>query len=310
MKGSPLKLILPILFLTLTTVLFAQSIEIPLYSQEDTVISYTGFTLSYIEEHEQAEWVAYELTKEEVAGNIGRTDDFRSSPHIESETASLNDYRGSGYDRGHLAPAGDFGWSEEAMSDTFYYSNMSPQKPGFNRGIWRSLESQVRDWAVRDESLYVVTGPVFQDDEDYVTIGENEVAIPHYYYKVLLDLQEPEIKAIGFLLPHESSSKHLSAFAIPVDEIEEVTGFDFFHELDDGLEESLEADVELEAWFDGEDYEVKASTFEVDNASEAPAKYWMNGNTRHNPSCRYYGETKNGYYTDEKEGVACGLCGG
>ncbi|MDZ7792136.1 MAG: DNA/RNA non-specific endonuclease [Spirochaetia bacterium] len=123
---------------------------------------HTGYTLSYSEEHEQAEWVAYKLTIEELQGDVERTDNFREDKKVDTETASLSDYRGSGYDRGHLAPAADFSWSEEAMSDTFYLSNMSPQKPGFNRGIWRSLESQVREWAIRDKALLVVTGPVFE----------------------------------------------------------------------------------------------------------------------------------------------------
>jgi len=120
-----------------------QPIELPAYSSSDTVIHHTGYSLSFSEEHEHAEWVAYELTVEELRGTVERTDNFRADSLIDSESASLSDYRGSGYDREHLAPAGDFKWAEEAMSDTFYFSNMSPQKPGFNRGIWRDLNLRI-----------------------------------------------------------------------------------------------------------------------------------------------------------------------
>jgi len=294
----------------LNSLLFSQNLELPLYTDSDQVIHHTGYTLCYSEEHEQAKWVAYELTLDEVQGSIDRTDDFRDDPKVRTGSAELDDFRHSGYDRGHLAPAADFSWSEEAMSDTFYLSNMSPQEPGFNRGIWRSLESQVRKWVVRDKVLLVVTGPVLRD-VDYKTIGENDVAIPRYYYKVLLDIEEPEVKGVGFILPHESSSKDLSSFAVPINQVEEFTGIDFYHSLKDPLEESLESSYERVLWFDGEDYTVENQ--EVDRSieeSDTPAKYWINGNKRHNPDCRYYGNTKDGYYTDEKVGESCGICGG
>src|SRR6056297_971888 len=116
---------------------------------------------------------------------------------------------------------------------------MSPQEPGFNRGIWRSLESQVREWVVRDKALLVVTGPVLRDVE-YKTIGENDVVVPRYYYKVLLDVTEPEVKGLGFLLPHASSSATLASFAVPIDEVEQITGIDFYHSLEDSIEENTE----------------------------------------------------------------------
>jgi len=304
------KLLLTTFLLSLSLFSYAQNIELPEYDASDTVIHHTGYSLSYSEEHEQAEWVAYELTVEELRGNVERTDNFRADPNVDTETASLSDYRGSGYDRGHLAPAADFSWSKKAMSDTFYFSNMSPQKPGFNRGIWRSLESQVREWAVRDRALLVVTGPVLRDVE-YKTIGENDVAIPRYYYKVLLDIEEPELKGIGFLLPHESSSAPLSSFAVSIDKVEQITGIDFYHAIEDDLEERLESSFNGSLWFDGENYSVEKQEVEQNvERQAAPARYWINGNKRHNSDCRYYGNTKDGYYTDEKVGDACGVCGG
>ena len=162
-------------------------------------------------------------------------------------SAELDDYRKSGYDRGHMAPAADFRWSEEAMSDTFYLSNMSPQDPSFNRGIWADLEAAVRVMAYENNAVYVVTGPVLTDGP-YETIGENEVAVPNEYYKVVLDYEEPEVKAIGFILPNEGSSKSLESFATTVNEVEEKTGIDFFPSLPDDQEEMIEGELDLSKW--------------------------------------------------------------
>ncbi|MEK6478657.1 DNA/RNA non-specific endonuclease [Catalinimonas sp. 4WD22] len=215
-------------------------------SDNQQIIRHQYFTLSYVEKHEQAEWVAYELTGIEVEGIEERTDDFREDPMVSTGSASLEDYYRSGYDRGHLAPAGDMKFSEEAMSESFYMSNMSPQEPEFNRGIWRILEEQVRDWALENGKLYVVTGPVFNQRSR--RIGENRVSIPKAYYKVLLDYTEPEIKAIGFLLPNEGSEKDIYSFAVPIDSIEKVTNIDFFPALPDQEEVLLESDVNVSEW--------------------------------------------------------------
>ena len=146
-----------------------------------------------------------------------------------------------------MAPAADFRWSSEAMSDTFYLSNMSPQDPSFNRGIWADLEAAVRVMAYENNSVYVVTGPVLTDGP-YETIGENEVAVPKNYYKVILDYTEPDVKAIGFLLPNEGSSKSLESFAVTVDEVEDATGIDFYPALPDDQEEAIESEIDLSKW--------------------------------------------------------------
>ena len=225
-----------------------ENLELPSPIQGEQIIRHTGYTLSYNEDAEQPSYVAYELTKAEVLNtNVERDDDFRPDPMVRTGSAELADYKGSGYDRGHLAPAADFRWSAEAMSDTFYLSNMSPQDPSFNRGIWADLEAAVRVMAYENESIYVVTGPVLTDGP-YQTIGENGVAIPKEYYKVILDYTEPDVKAIGFLLPNEGSSKSLESFVTTVDEVEEKTGIDFFPALPDEQEEIIESDVDLSLW--------------------------------------------------------------
>jgi endonuclease G len=129
------------------------------------VVAHSGYILQYDNEREQARWVAYELTKEEVLNRVvKRTDNFKEDPDVDLGSASLDDYKGSGFDRGHLAPAADLAWSSESMSDSFYLSNMSPQDPSFNRGIWKKLEEQVRTWAVNNDSVYVVSGALYLED--------------------------------------------------------------------------------------------------------------------------------------------------
>ena len=225
----------------------AASIGLPLTANAAEVLTYTGFALKYNEQYEQAEWVAYQLTDDEVHGQYDRSDDFRADLNVRTGSADPSDYRGSGFDRGHLAPAGDMKWSSAAMRESFLMSNMSPQDPGFNRGIWRKLEEQVREWAEEDTELFVVTGPVLTDGP-YDQIGENGVAVPKRFYKVLLDYREPELKAIGFVLPNASSSLPLSAFAVTVDLVESLTGLDFFVALPDTIEEQLESRVDLPLW--------------------------------------------------------------
>ena len=212
------------------------------------IIEHTGYTLSYREEYEVPEWVAYELTREEVTTlAVERKDNFREDKAVGTGSATLQDYKKSGYDRGHMAPAADFRWSAEAMDDTFYLSNMCPQTHAFNAGIWSDLESAIRSMAYEDGSIYVVTGPVITDGP-YDTIGENKVAVPSYFYKVVLDYSEPTIKAIGFILPHENSKNPLSYFAVTVDEVEERTGLDFFPLLPDNTEEKLESSLDTSLW--------------------------------------------------------------
>lgn len=230
--------------------LISQEVEnrllFPVSHFNEQVVTYTGFNLQYSEEHEQARWVSYYLTIERVNGDVDRTDNFREDSSISTGTATLNDYRGSGYDRGHLAPAGDMTWSPEAMSESFFLSNMSPQLPAFNRGIWKSLESLVRDFAIRYNKIYVVTGPVLMPG--LPTIGESEVSIPEFYYKVIIDIQDPIVKGIGFIMENQSSSRELQTFAVPIDQVEEITGLDFFAPLPDFLENRIESEVDFEAW--------------------------------------------------------------
>ena len=223
-----------------------QDILLPVPDSTKQILEYTGFTLQYNEEHEQADWVAYVLTREEVLGKVKRKDAFRADKEISSGSATLKDYKASGYDRGHLAPAADMRWDKTAMKESFLMSNMSPQLPKFNRGIWKRLEAIIRTFAYNNESVYVVTGPVLS--ENLHDLGENDVSIPEYYYKVVLDLEGDETKGIAFLLPQTAVGKDLTKYAVTIDSVEAVTGLDFFHSLEDELEESHESEFDLNKW--------------------------------------------------------------
>jgi len=221
-------------------------LEIPETAPHDIVITHTGFSLLYNEAHEQASWVAYVLTKEKTAKIYERENKFIPDPAVKTGTACDRDYAGSGYDRGHLAPASDMGWSAVAMSESFYYSNISPQVPSFNRGVWKRLEELVRTWAVENDTVYVVTGPVLT--QGLSTIGPNRVSVPRYYYKVVLDYTEPGIKGIGFILPNAPSGEPLQHFAVSIDSVEKVTGINFFPSLPDDQEAWIEKTVCIHDW--------------------------------------------------------------
>jgi endonuclease G len=204
------------------------------------IVKHTYYTLSYSEENEQAYWVYYVLTPELINGDQSRTDDFRTDPLVSTGSATLEDYKYSGYDRGHLCPAGDMKLNKVCMSETFYLSNMSPQLAGFNRGIWSTMEDQVRNWALKYSKLYVVTGPIFKDNIG--VIGDNKVTVPGYYYKVLFDGND---KMVGFILPNAKGTNSIESYAVCVDSIESLTGIDFFPELDDQTEKRLESKINM-----------------------------------------------------------------
>jgi endonuclease G len=228
------------------TAVYSQAVLYPALSKGEEIIHHKGFSLVYSEPHEQACWVAYVLTAAETEKAYKRSDDFKPDPLIKSGSATNADYSKSGYDRGHLAPAADMSWSAESMQASFYFSNMSPQVPGFNRGVWKKLEEKVRDWAVEYDSLYVVTGPVFKNNKG--ALGVNEVTIPGYYYKVLLDIDKSDSKAIAFVLPNESSSDPLQNFAVSIDSVEKLSGINFFQALPDAEENQLEASFCQTCW--------------------------------------------------------------
>ncbi len=207
------------------------------------------YYLAYDEETEQAAWVAYELERAHLnARKVSRTDYFSEDTSISTGSAHYEDYRGSGFTRGHLVPAADRAFSREAMDETFLMSNISPQRYHFNGGIWRELEEATRDWARLNDRLIVITGPIFHNALPS-RIGRNNVAVPDAFFKVLMDIDEPEIKGIGFIIPNDKSEEPLTSYMVDIDEVESVTGLDFnANLLTSAVEDSLEGTISQDAW--------------------------------------------------------------
>ena len=211
----------------------------------DQVVHHSSYSLGYDNDWEQPRWVAYTLTGEQVrAKSLPRSDDFRPDAAVRDGSATGDDYRNSGYSRGHLVPSGDFNFNHTSMSDTYLYSNISPQLRSFNGGVWRELEECVRDWALRKGPIYVVSGPVIVERPSQ-RIGSNGVAVPEAFYKVILSERG---EAIGFVIPHDVQTQSLTAFAKTVDEVESATGLDFWPELTTLANPETEAHYDLQAW--------------------------------------------------------------
>ena len=203
------------------------------------VVTHTYYNLQYSEADEQAAWVYYVLTQKNVRGTGERDNKFKTDPSVKTGSSELEDYRKSGYDRGHLCPAGSMKQNQQAMDETFYMSNMSPQLPEFNRDGWKRLEEKVRTWVYTEDTLHVVTGPIFKDNLG--TIGANKVTVPGYYYKVIYAPRDKQM--VAFIVPHRKITEPLETFQVPVDEVEKQTGIDFFYLLPDELENRLEKET-------------------------------------------------------------------
>ena len=243
-----MKLLQIVLFLLTVSISVANSIDF-LPRPAISIVRHSYYTLSYNEDYEQANWVYYTLTDSMVL-NSGeeRSNNFKVDTKVLTKSAKSSDYTKSGYDRGHLCPAGDMGFNPVAMKESFLMSNISPQSPDFNRGIWKELETQVRNWAKVEHLLYVLTGPVFKNNKD--TIGKEKVLVPGYFYKIIYDPTDVP-KLIAFVLPNEKSDRPLTDFAIATDEAEKLTGYDFFSQLPNDQENKLESRVQLAGWFAG-----------------------------------------------------------
>ena len=222
-------------------------IEEPRHTMGNQYIKHYAYTLQYNEETEQAQWVSYKLDRIELEPNYKRTNKFLKDTLISTNTAENKDYVGSGYDRGHLAPAADMVWSEQAIAESFYYSNICPQSPSFNRGIWKKSEARVRSLAIKYDNIYVVTGPIFKN-ENCKTIGKNKVMIPTHFYKALLIYNDSIKQSIAFIFPNEKSKKDIFNYAISVDSLEQATELNFFTNLPNKQEKKIEKVFDLRYW--------------------------------------------------------------
>lgn len=209
--------------LFLTSLCYSQILDYPQkIDSNNQIVVHTAYTLSYNETYEQANWVKYMLCGSDLDSTTAkRKNNFKQDTMIHTGTAEISDYRYSGYDRGHLSPAANFVESQIEMNESFYFSNIAPQHPSFNRGIWKRLENYERKLAIEKDTIYVITGGVLTDS--LKTIGDNEVAVPEYFYKIMYG----DSFLLCFLMKNEKSDIHIFEFMIPLTEIEKITGLEF-----------------------------------------------------------------------------------
>lgn len=218
--------------------------EIPLMNKEQgQVIQRTGYTLSYHAKHKTPQWVAWELTKEETRGNEERTNEFQPDPDVMGAKVVTYDYSHSGYDRGHMAPAGDMKWSKKAMQESFYMSNICPQDHNLNTEDWNDLENKSREWARRYGKVYIVCGPIYNGTRNEY-IGDHRVKVPDAFFKVILINHDRKQAALGFYFENKAGERPLSEYLVSVDKLEDMTGLDFFSALPDDLENQLEKEIQ------------------------------------------------------------------
>lgn len=214
-------------------------------STHDAVVIHNYFMLSYSEPHEQAEWVAYTLEKSHLTYDDRKRPYFIEDPKVRTKSADWRNYKRSGYDRGHLCPAGDRRFSEYAYNETFYTSNVTPQNKEFNAGVWNRLEMKVRQWCKSYGTMHIITGGVLHGNME--EIGDEDVAVPNAFYKILIRENGDSYRVLAFLMPHQETDLPLSAFLVSVDKLELLTGVDFFKDLEDG-ELIQEGKVDTSGW--------------------------------------------------------------
>jgi endonuclease G len=219
--------------------------ELPAEKPREEIVKHENYTLSFVEGYELASWVAYELTAEEAAGSLDFKEKYLEDPLVSTGSATWKDYRKSGYIPGQLAPAEDMRFSEVAVKESFYLSNIVPQKLAFNKYTWKRMNDMVREWAKESGSLYIVSGPVLAD-APFPTFGPSKVSIPSRFYKVVMDIKGK--RGMGIVVKNSMSSGSLKPFAMSIDEVEKITGIDFFHSLDDDLENEIESRYDDKDW--------------------------------------------------------------
>lgn len=221
-----------------------------LRNSPEQIIVHTGYRLSFNRETLCPNWVAWELTAQETQGSAQRSNDFRPDPAVPfRHQVTTEDYKHSGYDRGHMCPSADMKWSPVAQSECFFMSNICPQLHSLNAGGWEKLERACRRWAKREGKIYIVCGPIYNAGRKFLHIGKQQkIRVPNAFFKVVLSLKKDEEKAIGFYYTNRDGKQNMADAAKSVDEIEQMTGMDFFPQLNDALERRVEAQYSLSRW--------------------------------------------------------------
>ena len=231
----------------------------PLRDRQEQILHRRGYTVSYNSETKNPNWVAWHLTKSHTYGSFQRNHEvFAEDTDVKVPRATDRDYYNSRYDRGHMCPAGDNKWDGQAMTESFLFTNVCPQNHGLNKYEWNDLEILCRDWAREYGAVDIVCGPIYSSGAERFsvgksgqgtqkTIGRNKVWVPDAFFKVVL-CRKGKPKAIGFIYRNEGVKQLMTEAVHSVDEIEAMTGIDFFPALDDETEDRVEASASLSAW--------------------------------------------------------------
>lgn len=214
--------------------------------QTQNIVRYSGMIVSFNPDMHIPNWVAYELTADETDGQEPRSNSFAVDPDVPG-CATPADYRNTGFDRGHMAPAADMKWDPQAMKESFYMTNIAPQDHKLNSGAWSKLEDKCRQRARRDSAIIIISGPVLTDPIE-MHIGQTGVAVPSRFFKVILSPYTTPPTAIGFIMPNGYVEGGMQACAVTVDEVERITGHDFFSALSDEIENQVESQKNFNRW--------------------------------------------------------------
>lgn len=214
--------------------------------QPEIMVDYTGFTVSFNPAYHIPNYVVWELTGREADGELPRNSKFYKDNDVYG-CAELDDYRRSGFDRGHMAPAGDMKWSADAMAESHSLVNICPQDHSVNSGRWSTLEKMCRQWAQRDSALLIICGPVITDEMPR-TIGRSQVRVPERFFKVVMAPFAETPRAIGFIIPNSYTDEGLEAMSYTVDDVEQITGYDFFSCIPDSIESRMEGNADFRQW--------------------------------------------------------------
>ena len=208
--------------------------------------SYEGFNVSFNADNRTPNWVAWELLRSETSGETGRYNKFWQDVELDG-CPTTRDYSNSGYDRGHLCPAADQKWSPEAMVDCFSLANIAPQDHSLNTGAWKTLENKERQWAERDSAIVIVAGPIYEKS-DTIRIGQAGVRVPGAFFKVMIAPYLDQPRGIAFVYPNMTAPGNMENYVMTIRDVEKLTGYDFFHNLPDELEEAVETVSSFRDW--------------------------------------------------------------
>lgn len=244
-----MKIISLILLFIKPVICFTQSLELKNYedymptSNCGEIIHYNYYSISFCEEYKLSEWTIHYLTPDKL-GTQKRTNDFRKDPQLNGRDASLSDFKGSGFDRGHMVPAGDMTYNKTCMSESFFMTNISPQLPNFNRGAWKEIEIQIREWVKEYDTAAIITGAIHEKYPKKITkwVGDS-LPVPNYFYKIFIDIQRK--KSIAFLMPNKKITREIDDYIISIRELEKRTGLDFFYKLNNRDEKLLEKESNI-----------------------------------------------------------------